>query len=196
MTRPFLFDGRVCCFHPFRFLVFEPGILDSSCKPLTSSPERDARIRTLLAIVTTADGFVPMPPRSLPAPVPCSECGGSGRLSEVHCPECAGSGRVALETPYPFYGRFDCRSCLGNGVISRAGEGGACPYCFGFGTYPGSRDSDGDFRTVAGIRLPLGVTDLLLRSPGVSITSYLPANLLIFRVPGQARGGVGGLRRE
>jgi len=48
----------------------------------------------------------------------CTKCQGTGHV--YRCPECDGSGEVELSTDYNDYGEYDCISCDGQGVVSKA----------------------------------------------------------------------------
>jgi hypothetical protein len=97
-----------------------PGVVAHSFLEITV--ESRTLLRTMFLVDIPGPG-VPIP--DLTAPIPCSECGGTGHQERRECPECGGSAPLG------------CQKCQGDGfIVSPAPTGEACEYCEGYGENP------------------------------------------------------------
>ncbi|MFM2618604.1 hypothetical protein AAFX26_15885 (plasmid) [Vibrio alginolyticus] len=79
--------------------------------------------------------FFPLPPVPEITKHTCTECDGSGKMTQKKCHECDGWGEVDAETAYNTY-EVPCKSCNETGYIRLKGGEQDCENCEGTGETP------------------------------------------------------------
>ncbi|RVU32676.1 hypothetical protein [Neptunomonas marina] len=116
----------------------------------------------------------------------CTECEGTGHVTDLTCRECNGKGTVEFENAYNDY-KVECASCNGSGKTRLAGECTAC-------NATGKRYRDHDFVDIEGIKIQPKYFNLLKSLPGnLSVQGAPPSRMLYFHSTEGMRGAIMGM---
>lgn len=134
--------------------------------------------------------WVPVPAVSV-APRTCGCCEGTGQAAQ--CPECDGEGLVELKTSFHHYDGADCKSCRGDGYVTKSGYESMrefaqwldeepkmvpCGVCFAGKIWPNTGEE------ISGVKINVRFLALIAALPGAQIGVFGPSNVARFRFDG------------
>lgn len=124
LRTPFNRDGKTCASNGHAVVLFpenpDYAELDEKHK---------LKISHFVAEIEAAV-FMPLPANiTLPEPIQCGVCKGTGKAREIDCDECEGEGEVCFSNDHHDY-EFPCKSCEGKGLKVAVG---ICDNCKGTG---------------------------------------------------------------
>jgi hypothetical protein len=166
LRTPFNRDGKTCASNGHTLVLFpenpDYAELDEKHK---------LNISQLVAEIDAAE-FIPLPANiTLPEPIPCGVCKGTGKAREIDCDECEGAGEVCFSNDHHDY-EVTCKSCEGEGVSIEVGVG-TCDNCKGTGKRFDRREAV----KIADIYIDPNYLSFIIHAPDLLICA-LPDKLL------------------